>query len=59
VVAATPGFEVVGIASSGRETLDVVGLLEAQLVLLDMQMPDLDGIDTALRSHRRTLTSSP
>jgi DNA-binding NarL/FixJ family response regulator len=53
VVAATQGFEVVGTASSGREALFLVDSLAAELVLLDMQMPDIDGIETALRIRRR------
>jgi response regulator of citrate/malate metabolism len=53
VVAATPGFEVVGDAASGREALAVVGSLGAELVLLDLYMPELDGIETALDIHRR------
>jgi len=53
VVAATPGFEVVGVASSGREALDLVSAADPQLVLLDVRMPGLDGLDTARRIHRR------
>ena len=52
VVAATPAFEVVGSASSGREAVDLVGALDVQFVLMDVQMPDLDGIQTALRIRR-------
>jgi DNA-binding NarL/FixJ family response regulator len=53
VVAATPGFEIVGVASSGRETLALVGSLAVELVLVDVNMPDLDGIETGLRLRRR------
>lgn len=53
VVAATQGFEVVGTASSGREALFLVESVDAELVLLDMQMPDIDGLETALRIRRR------
>lgn len=52
VVAGTPGFEVVGSASSGREALFLVEELAPHLVLLDLQMPDIDGIETALRIRR-------
>jgi DNA-binding NarL/FixJ family response regulator len=53
VVAATPGFEVVADASSGREALALIGSLAAQFVLLDVYMPELDGIETALRIRRQ------
>jgi chemotaxis response regulator CheB len=52
LVVATPGFEVVGTASSGREALELVALLAPQLVLLDAHMPELDGVETALRIRR-------
>jgi DNA-binding NarL/FixJ family response regulator len=53
VVAATPGFEIVGVASSGRETLALVGSLAVELALVDVTMPDFDGIETGLRIRRR------
>jgi len=49
VIEATPGFRAVGEASSGEEALRVVGELEPQLVLLDVRMPGMDGIETAER----------
>ena len=52
VVAAAEGFEVLGSASSGREALFLVDSLAPDLVLLDVQMPDSDGIETALRIRR-------
>jgi DNA-binding NarL/FixJ family response regulator len=52
VVAATPRFEVVGSASSERETLHLVAALDVQFVLLDVRVPDMDGIETALRIRR-------
>lgn len=52
LVAATPGFEVVADATSGREALALVGSVGAEFVLLDVQMPGLDGIETAARIRR-------
>jgi CheY-like chemotaxis protein len=53
VVAATPGFEVIADAASGREALALVGSMAAQLVMLDVYMPELDGIETARRIRRQ------
>jgi two-component system, NarL family, invasion response regulator UvrY len=49
VIEATPGFEAVGEACSGEEAIGVVGELEPQLVLVDVRMPDMDGIETTRR----------
>jgi DNA-binding NarL/FixJ family response regulator len=47
VVAATPGFNWVGGASSGEEALAAVEQLAPEFVLLDVRMPGMDGIETA------------
>lgn len=49
VIDATPGFEAVGEAASGAEGLEAVERLSPQLVLLDVRMPGLDGIEVARR----------
>jgi len=49
LVAAAPGFELVGAASCTREALHLIELLDPQLVLVDLQMPELQGIETARR----------
>jgi DNA-binding NarL/FixJ family response regulator len=58
VIDATPGFDAVGEAASGEEALDAVARLAPQLVLLDVRMPGLDGIEVARRlrsSHPDTV----
>ena len=47
VVAATSGFETVGEAESGEEALRLVAELAPALVLLDLRMPGMDGVETA------------
>jgi DNA-binding NarL/FixJ family response regulator len=39
-------IEVVGEASDGAEALDVIGRTQPDVVLLDMRMPVLDGVET-------------
>jgi response regulator of citrate/malate metabolism len=41
----TPGFEVVGTAHTGHEALRLVGELQPGLVLLDVHLPDIDGLE--------------
>lgn len=43
------GVEVAGIALSGEEAIMLAGDLRPDLVLLDFQMPDLNGIETTRR----------
>lgn len=40
------GFEVIGIANNGREGLELIGGLQPDLVIMDIFMPLLDGIET-------------
>jgi two-component system, NarL family, invasion response regulator UvrY len=49
LIAATPGFEEIGQAASGAEALELAGALHPDLVLLDVRMDDMDGIETARR----------
>ena len=41
----TEGFVVVGVASTGRAALDDIARLHPDLVLLDVHLPDMTGID--------------
>ncbi len=49
VVAATDGFTVVGTAASGEEALRAAEALGPRLVLLDVHLPGIDGVETARR----------
>jgi two-component system NarL family response regulator len=42
----TYGFKVVGVAHSGKEALEKARLLKPDIILMDIKMPDLSGIDT-------------
>jgi len=50
-VARTPGYEVVGVAHTGADALRAVADLRPDLVLLDIYLPDLDGL-SVLRELR-------
>ena len=52
LLAATPDFQLVGEAASGAEALRLVAELHPDLVLLDIRMPGIDGIETARRLAR-------
>lgn len=45
----TSGFEVVGSAVDGESTVDAVLAHHPDLVLVDLQLPGIDGVDVAYR----------
>ena len=49
VVSETPGFEVVGEASSGEDALAVALQSLPDLVLMDVHLPGIDGVEAARR----------
>ena len=49
VIEATPGFEPVGEATSGEQALSIIGDLHPDLILIDIRMPGMDGLETARR----------
>jgi DNA-binding NarL/FixJ family response regulator len=46
-------IKVLAIASNGREAVECVGRHVPEIVLLDVRMPDMDGVDAAREIHRR------
>ena len=45
LVESAPGMEVVGQAGTGRQAVDLARSTRADLVVMDIRMPDLDGIE--------------
>ncbi len=49
VLGTQPDFEIIGAASDGEETLRQVATLRPDVLLLDLEMPHLDGVETLRR----------
>jgi two-component system, chemotaxis family, protein-glutamate methylesterase/glutaminase len=49
MLADQPDLQVVGAATNGREALDMVRTLSPDVVLLDINMPEMDGLETLRR----------
>jgi DNA-binding NarL/FixJ family response regulator len=55
VLSSDEGIEVVGVAADGRAAIESAGRLEPDVVLMDVRMPEMDGITAT----REVLASSP
>jgi len=47
-----PHFEVVGLIGDGRELIDAVGRLQPDVIVTDISMPSLNGIEAARRIRK-------
>src|SRR5438067_747731 len=63
ILGAQPDMEIVGEAGNGREALELAGTLKPDLVVMDVAMPELNGIEATRRMaetapHARVLALS-
>jgi DNA-binding NarL/FixJ family response regulator len=49
ILAAQPDMEIVGEAGNGREALDLAGQLQPDVIVMDVAMPELNGIEATRR----------
>jgi len=49
IIQATPGFEVAGEVASGEESLDAAKAVKPDLVLMDVNLPGIDGVEAGRR----------
>jgi DNA-binding NarL/FixJ family response regulator len=55
VVDLTPGFEMIGEAETGEEALERIDALAPDLVLMDINLPGINGVEAA----RRVIAAHP
>lgn len=56
ILAADPQIDIIGEAANGHDTIDLIDRLAPEVVILDIQLPDRDGIDICREITRRSST---
>jgi CheY-like chemotaxis protein len=55
---ANPDFDVVGLAANGAEALELARTLDPQVILMDLRMPDMDGVSAIQAIRKEGLAAS-
>ncbi len=58
IVSSDPALEVAGIAANGRMALDRIPRVNPDIITLDVEMPEMDGLQT-LKDCARPIRSCP
>lgn len=58
VVEETEGFDLVGSAESGEESISAAGVLRPDLILMDVNLPGMDGMEATRRLQAETPTAA-
>ena len=53
ILSTQPDFEIIGEAGSGQEAIDKAAALQPDILLLDLQLPDLDGVQVLQNLRQR------